>query len=309
MGSLIGPTIASKLMQVYSPWTPLFLAYFLFIFGSCILFFIPETLQAKSNSRKDSSEGEERPTTSTLKSKLRNALAHSSKYVSMLKSGSVVLILLSYLIHYPVFVARGQFFAQYFSKRFDWQLADTGYLLSLRGLISVVVLLIALPALSKLLVSPSFSFRRTPSQKDLLLAQISALSITIGALLLAGTNVPMVISGVLVITLGDGLSPLCRSLATSFVDSRHTASLYVLIGVFETIGLATAGPILAWLFTAGMKLKGIWLGMPYFWVASIAALATFGLLFVKIPAVHVKLAAADALGEGEESSLLEGDQV
>ena len=124
MGSLIGPAVASKLMQTYSPWKPLILAYFLFIFGSCMMFFIPETLQTKSNSRKDTSEGEERLITSTLKSKLRKALAHSSKYASMLKSVSVVLILLSYLIHYPVFVARGQFFAQYFSKRFDWQLAS-----------------------------------------------------------------------------------------------------------------------------------------------------------------------------------------
>jgi hypothetical protein len=277
------------------------IAYVLIPLGVSIMILIPETLPAKTEADKDVAQ-EERNLVSKVKSQFQSTTTHSAKYFTMLKSASVVLVLLTYLIHFPVFLARGQFFVQYFSKRFEWKLAKTGYLLSLRGCISIFVLLVALPGMSKLLLSPFFPFRFTASKKDLTLAQLSALFITIGAVLLSAPNIPTVIFGIIIITLGDGLSPLCRSLATSFVDSRHISSLYVLIGIVETIGLTYAGPALAWFFTKGMELKGLWLGMPYFWLASISALATIGLGFVRLSTRSVKLSEADGIDGGREST-------
>jgi hypothetical protein len=306
-GSLLGPTIASRLMETGSPWTPLVIAYTLIPFGVSLMVFIPETLQSKRDADEDASQGEH-TSASTIKTQLKEALTHSTKYFSMLKLASVVLILITYLIHFPIIVARGQFFVQYFSKRFGWKLSQTGYFLSLRGFISIFVLLVALPGLSTLLLSPSFPFRWTASRKDLTLARLSLFSITIGSVLLAGPNVPMVVSGIVVTTLGDGLSPLCRSLATSFVDSRHTSSLYVLIGISETVGLMFAGPTLAWLFEIGMSLNGLWLGMPYIWLASISALVAVGLCFVRLPTGSVKLSEIDSIDVAGESGLVDGNE-
>lgn len=267
------------------------------------MIFIPETLQTKPSDHKDA-HIEDVTLISSIKSQIREA-----KYLSMFKSLSLVLVILTYLIHFPAIIARGQFFVQYFSKRFNWQLAETGYLLGLRGFLSIFMLLVALPRVSKVLLSPTSRFRMTVAQKDLALAQFSALAITIGAVLLGGSNVPTVISGIVIATLGDGLSPLCRSLATSFVDSRHTSSLYVLIGVVETIGMIFAGPALAWLFTMGMKLKGLWLGMPYFWLAGISGIAAIGLFFVRIPIGSVKLAEVDGVSAEINEDLADENEV
>lgn len=300
---MLGALVASKLMTVFSPWTPLLIAYVLIPLGGSVMIFIPETLQSKPNELKDTAP-EETTLMSSIKFRLREAFAHGAKYLTMLKSVSLVLVILTYLIHFPGVLGRSQFFVQYFSKRFDWNLAQTGYLLALRGTVSILMLLVTLPVISKLLLSPSF--RMTVARKDLALAQFSVLAIAIGSLLMGGSNVPTVVSGVVIVTLGDGLSPLCRSLATSFVDSQHTSSLYVLIGVVETIGMIYAGPALAWLFTIGMKLNGLWLGLPYFWLASIAALTMIGLCFVRLPAGAPKLDETEAIIDEDESILPDG---
>jgi len=305
-GTMLGALVASKLMMTFSAWTPLLIAYVMIPLGTSVMIFIPETLQAKPGSHKDATL-EEATFISSAKSQIREGFMHGVKCLSMFKSVSLVLIIFTYLLHFPSITARGQFFVQYFSKRFDWDLAKTGYLLALRGAVSIFMLLVALPLLSKLLLSPSV--RMTVARKDLALAQFSILATTIGAVLLGGFNIPTVISGVVIATLGDGLSPLCRSLATSFVDSRHTSSLYVLIGVVETIGMIYAGPALAWFFATGMKLKGLWLGLPYFWLASIAALAMVGLCFVKLPAGSVKLAELQAMFDEDESDLMDRNEV
>jgi MFS transporter, PCFT/HCP family, solute carrier family 46 (folate transporter), member 1 len=305
-GNMLGSLIASKLMEIVSPWAPLLIAYVMIPLGTSVMIFVPETLQANPDSKKNASL-EEATFISSIKYQVQEAFTHGARYLSMLKSVSLVLVILTYLLHFPSVIARGQFFVQYFSNRFEWGMAKTGYLLALRGAVSIFMLLVALPVLSKLLLSPPI--RMTVAKKDLALAQFSLLAITIGAALLGGSNVPTVISGVVIITLGDGLSPLCRSLATSFVDSRHTSSLYVLIGVVETIGMIYAGPALAWLFTIGLELKGVWLGMPYFWLASTAALATIGLCFVGLPACSVKLTEEDGIFDEDETCLPDGNEV
>ena len=302
---MVGTLIASKLMTKYSAWTSLLAAYVMIPLGTSVIIFIPETLQVKPKVREvtTTSNGD---ILSSIKAQAKQAITHGAKYLSMLKSISLVLVMFTYLIHWPNIIARSQFFVQYFSKRFDWELANTGYILALRGGVSIFMLLVALPGVSKLLLSSRF--RLTVPKKDLALAQFSIFAMTIGAVLAGGNNVPTVISGVIIATLGDGLSPLCRSLATSFVDSQHTSSLYVLIGVVETIGMIYAGPALAWFFTVGMKMKGLWLGLPYFWLAALCGVATVGLCFVRIPETAVKLEEGDAL-LSDESSLLQGDEV
>jgi PCFT/HCP family folate transporter-like MFS transporter 1/3 len=69
-----------------------------------------------------------------------------------------------------------------------------------------------------------------------------------------------------------------------------------------------AGPALAWFFTVGMKLKGLWLGMPYLWLASISVLVTAGLCFVRLPAGSVKIAEADFVEDVEEAVLINRDE-
>lgn len=109
-----------------------------------------------------------------------------------------------------------------------------------------------------------------------------------GFILLGGPSVSIVFIGIIVATLGDGLAPLSRSLLPAFIDAQHTSRLYTLVGLVEAVGTMYAGPGLAWFFTKGMKLKGLWLGLPYFWVAGLCALVAIAFGFVDLKATFVK---------------------
>ncbi len=295
VGNLLGPLLSSKLMETGSPWVPLLIVLIVLPVGTSIIFFIPETLKVKPASEDDTVEGSQSFIAST-KSHLEHTLAQLLESFAMLKSPPLAIILLTFLITMPTVLGKSQFFLQYFSKRFGWPLAKTGYLLSVRGIVSVFVLLVALPGVSKLLLSPRLPFQFTAAKKDLFLAQASAIIGMFGFLLLGGPNASTVFTGIIIATLGDGLAPLSRSLIPAFIDAQHTSRLYTLVGLVEAVGTMYAGPGLAWFFTKGMKLKGVWLGLPYFWVASLCALVAIAFAFVDLKLTFTKSA------EGQEDS-------
>lgn len=90
-------------------------------------------------------------------------------------------------------------------------------------------------------------------------------------------------TGLAVHSLGSGLAPLCRSLATSYVAPQDTTKLNTVIGIVETAGSLFAGPAFAWLFETGMRLGGMALGLPYFGLAGSFGLCLICLLFVRTP--------------------------
>ncbi|KAK0645422.1 major facilitator superfamily domain-containing protein [Cercophora newfieldiana] len=295
MGPFVGPVLSSFLMQRTSPWAPLLLTAAIALLGLGVIAFIPETLvppketEDDDDDDDDEQEGEENPPanangniSSTIATHLRSSLSRLANSVKMLKSWSLALVLSTFTIQDMELVATSQFFVQYISKRFDWSLAEAGYLLSIRGTINIVLLLVVLPGLSRLLVSSASPLQLSPARRDLVLARASALFFAVGAVLLAGPSVSLAIAGLALNTLGSGLSSLCRSLATTYVDAQHTTALYSLISIADVVGSLYAGPALAWLFQTGMRLGGLWLGLPYVGLAVMLALAAVALVFVRV---------------------------
>lgn len=177
-----------------------------------------------------------------------------------------------------------RFGIRYTSKRFGWSIAQFGYFLSVRAAVSILVLLIALPAISKVLHSPRFSFQYSATRKDLVLARFSSILLVLGSLLSAGPTIFVVISGFVVSTFGIGFSALCRSIATSLVTQEHTATLYTIFNVVDAVGAFIAGPLMAWAFVIGMRWGGLWLGLPYTVLAILGAVAAAAVWFVRLPA-------------------------
>ena len=159
--------------------------------------------------------------------------------------------------------------------------------MTLRGVIYIVVLLFTLPLLSKVLLR----YQPLPI-KDLTLARISVTIAAIGALCIASSQIGLVITRLAIYSLGSGLAPLYRSLATSYVVPQDTSKLNTIIGIVQTTGSLFAGPAFAWLFETGMKLGGPSLGLPYYGLAGSFMLCLVGLVFVHPPA------------QGEESASL-----
>ncbi|KAJ5206688.1 Major facilitator superfamily domain general substrate transporter [Penicillium cf. griseofulvum] len=278
LGASVGPAISSAFMETFSPWVPAFISFFVNLAALIPLFFVPETLSPSkrdSNSEQIHPESEERP--HSFRWYLSQSL-HLSSSIASMKSPSIILVLATFLTAAPEVLGTSQFLAQYISKRFDWPLAKTGYILTLRGVIHMGVLLFTLPLLSKILLRS-----QRPPVKDLMLARASVAIAAIGALFMAASQIGLVVAGLAVHSLGSGLAPLCRSLATSYVAPQDTSKLNTVIGIVETTGSLFAGPALAWLFEMGMKLGGRSLGLPYYGLAASFVLCLVGLIFVHPP--------------------------
>ncbi|CZS99504.1 hypothetical protein WAI453_002495 [Rhynchosporium graminicola] len=298
-GNLVGPLIASAMMELFSPWVPLMVSIALVPVGVSIFIFIPETLEKKDSADGNDSVKDSPSVMTSIKSQSKHTISQLLESFAMLKSPSLAIILLSFVSEMSLFFGKTVFFIQYFSKRFQWTLAKTGYLLSYRGIISVCVLLIILPGISKILLSPSYRFQYSAAKKDLVLAKWSALLMIFGYFMIGASTVPVVFVGLIIATLGDGLAPLSRSLLTAYIDPEHTSRMYTLVGIVEALGSIYAGPALAAFFTLGMKCKGLWVGLPYLWLAFQCALVAFGLCFVNLKtAIMGKLAENEAEQEG-----------
>ncbi|RDA85478.1 hypothetical protein CP532_0019 [Ophiocordyceps camponoti-leonardi (nom. inval.)] len=269
MGGVVGPVVSSGLMQVTSPWLPYLMSFAMGLLGAALLMLVPETLPPRNKDFEDDDDDDKSIFFSYL-SRLRASL-------SMLKKPHLGLVLVAFLAPVPMSTAANQFFVQYVSKRFSWSMADAGYLQSVRGAVNVVLLLVVLPCLSNSKALRSLaSSSSSPAAKDRYLAQLSALALTLGCLLMAGESMPLVVAGFVVNTLGNGLAPLCRSLAAHLVAAHEQAGLQTLIAIVEASSSLFAGPALASALSAGMRKGGVWMGLPYL------GLAVF-LFFVTLP--------------------------
>ncbi|PBP21250.1 hypothetical protein BUE80_DR007861 [Diplocarpon rosae] len=302
--NLGGPVVASRLVETASPWVPLCATLVLLLVGTGLISVIPETLPPKPEAAEEDLP-QEQSMISSIASHLQHTLARLFESCTMLKSTSLTIILVTFLQYMPSVLGKTQFFLQYFSKRFDWPLARTGYLLSIRGVVSAFTLLGALPGLSQVLLSPKFPFRFSATKKDLRLAQYSAAIATLGAILLGGPTLSVVFIGLIVAALGDGLAPLSRALIPAFVDPQHTSRIYTLVGMVESLGTIVAGPSLAYFFTKGMQWEGLWLGLPYFWLACLSGLVVVAFGFVELKSAVQRASVEEAIerpgsrGEGD----------
>jgi hypothetical protein len=163
---------------------------------------------------------------------------------------------------------------RYISKRFSWPLRQTGFLLSLRAFVNFVLLLGILPAWPFYLTERLHFSAKT---KDLTLARYSAVMLLVGASVFAASpTVGLTIIGSVIFTLGGGFVALTRSLITTLVDKEHIARLYAAIAIVEILSSLAAGPSIAALYAAGLKLKGPWLTLSFYVLASLCFVSGLG---------------------------------
>lgn len=259
----------------------------------------------------------------TTKSHFSAQFAEARGVLHDLNQPSVILLFVVFAVTAPLGKGFGQTFVQYVSKRYHKTIEDVGYLFALRGGLTLLIMGFLLPLLSHLLTfssSPTSSTGRlprrsfikiTPFRRDLLLAQGSALFSLLGFFGLSTPSYPVLVGSLAVESLGSGLLPLCRSMVTNFAGpdggASHTTSLFSLVSMVETLGGLPAGLILAWLFSAGMRLGGgWWYGLPFLYLAACAATGFVVLLFVRPPPPPPPSPRFDEDGVEEEGDEEEG---
>lgn len=346
-GGLISPALAGVLMDRTGLWPVIFTANGLFVACLCVYaFLVPETLKKTSHSKgqnhhvlPESNSQQNESYWARLKSQLGSLLAHFKESLSLLKSASLIVLVLIQITNFPVTQSTGQFMNQFASKRYDISIAQTGYLGSIYGIAHVVVAIVIVPTLSTwLLKSPFFTADPTAIQtealpqptsssssltvtsmpleepdqhkqkhdhrfRDLILARGSYLFLVVAFVLMgAAPTLTAFVIGLLVLSLGSAFNSLTRAIASVYVDERHHTRLFSLLGITEELGMIFAQPFLAELFAIGMRMNKRQDGMPWIGLPyfGIAILCVLGVIML----LFVRLPPKAGL---EEEPLLAGD--
>jgi len=329
-GNLLSPSLSAIVMeQTGNLWIAPIIGLSLFSLGGIIFVFLPETMVRKNPDQSESDSLDDDPaltaTTSSagsLRRIIAQFLRQLEEYINIVKSPSLILLLLTLLFSMPALFSTLNFLNQFVSRRYHIKIAQTGYVQTVYGIASLITSLLLLPWLSKYLLlhpspsspssssSPSstttnsknwrFSFFTDEHARDLHLARYSFAILFLGALILfASPALSGFVFGLVLMAFGSGSSSLVKSLMSVYVDPEHRSRFFSLAGIVEVLGSVYAQPMLAGLFSLGLKLsgggggggggngggggEGFWIGLPYLGVAVLVALAGLLLLFVRIP--------------------------
>ncbi|KAM5342366.1 hypothetical protein ACJ41O_013332 [Fusarium nematophilum] len=291
-GGIIGPAAAGLIMDRFGPWVPIYISLSTVPFVFAILILLPETLTIKLKNQQAQPDGYE---PATFKDHMAHGIKELRHSLNMLKNPSVLMILVTFFVQNARFTAYSTTLGQYVSKHFKWRLAEVSIMLSPLGILNLIVLG-GLPKVSEILMSPRF--RMSPFGKDLFLTRISTCILAVGAVFQGlSHNVVMFLFGLFISTFGAADSPLARATVTHYVPAEYTSRLYALIGMIEVVGSFIGGPVLAWCFDQGLRRKGFWMGLPWFYVGFLTCLAFVALLFVKPPRKHSREEPTDSDGD------------
>ncbi|KAI0882229.1 MFS general substrate transporter [Annulohypoxylon maeteangense] len=301
-GNLISPGVSSFMMENMGPWPPIWSAIFVIVAAAAAFLFVPETLKHQKDREEDTQEPETEVT--GPKSRVAHVIARFKESLSILKSTSLILLLLTSLGSAPVLYSTLGFMAQFISKRYDIELSKTGYVQSTYGIAQVIQALLFLPWITRYIMRDTTpAIIRAPDEhyRDLSLARCSFGVLVVGILILGlSPNLACFIMGLLLMALAGSFNSLTRSLLTLYIDPEHRSRLFSLVGMVEVVGSVYAQPLLATLFALGMKLGGGWIGLPYYGVSVIVAIAGSLLYFVRMPEETKHLSSAQEDGQHQD---------
>ncbi|KAM3512401.1 hypothetical protein MY11210_003967 [Beauveria gryllotalpidicola] len=165
---------------------------------------------------------------------------------------------------------------QFSSFKFSWDYAKASYLLPLRAGVNLVVLFWVIPHLVRFLTKQRGLVQW---QADKYVTLISGVCLAIGSMLIfLSANPPGLVLGQSFIALGFSFTVTARSFLTAMVEPRFMSLLYSGVTSVTYAGLIVGGPVFSTAFQWGLKLGGIWIGLPFLVAAvlfTIATLTTF----------------------------------
>lgn len=157
-------------------------------------------------------------------------------------------------------------FRPWTSKRYDWTLAQTGYVLSAEGLVSTLILFL-LPLLGKFL-SPGDAARSRG--RDIKVATICLIWGIIGAILLAISESRGLFLFSLVVFSGSvGFPDSIKAYFTSHFENDEIGRLYIFIAFTETLAMILTSPIWGFIFSTGYAWGKIWVGLPFLFTGAL----------------------------------------
>ncbi|RAQ55843.1 MFS transporter [Aspergillus flavus] len=284
LAEILATPLSAWLMS-WSPWLPFLLGWLCEGCGLLAAILIPETLPKSLNESESELAEEERdclvppPSSSKRKGSLYSAGSHIMHLTAFIWGNvNTVAISIAFLAA-SVGGQALQLIIQYASKRYSWTMAKASFLISLKGMIDLVVLLLLLPTISHYL-----NRYLSPAVRDLRITQGSAAILAVGFGIMAVADHPVLFAfGVSILALGWGFYSTLRNVATTLVAESQIGTLNTTIALVQGIGSMIAGPLLASAFREGMTLGGTWMGLPYMMGAILFLLAGLAASSVRTP--------------------------
>jgi len=250
-----------------NPWIPVLLGLVLLALTGCLLVVTVRLGPAKKIIKPDQpdqvavegGEGEQESVDlGPLSVKtFRNTISAIRSFITTQKL--VVALLFGYFLRMlGVCVSRLELI--YISKRLDWSIARAAYLISLDSAVHLAVLLL-LPGVTSLLL---FKFSFSSLKKDIFLARLSIIFSVVGCAGLALSPTPWsIVISIIIYGLGAGYGSSIRGVVTSITSSQHRALLYSIMSMLDVIGTFIGTPLWPSVYRFGLKLGGIWTGLPF----------------------------------------------
>ncbi|ATZ56072.1 hypothetical protein BCIN_12g06060 [Botrytis cinerea B05.10] len=264
-------TATSSALMKRGPWIPMLFALLVTYIGSSLALFIPAGGTASSlmrNSRHNSPEdaqasGAFSTTTRFSSLEIRYKLFKNDlrRFIKSLLINSLARKILVMSVISTLAGSSSSLVLIYASKRFDWSFARANLLTTLRASINLVVILLLIPLAGFwLMVRCKVSHR----EKETYLARGSASFILLGLFIVAIAHTPaLLITGVVVSSLGFGVDALLRSILTSVIPSHEIGTFYTSMTLLQNLGESAGGLLYSTLFSVALNLQGFWLGLPY----------------------------------------------
>lgn len=249
-----------------SPWLPFLIGFGLTILGTCLGPFVPFVSQKKQteveepllNPLSTNDQVTVPGSRKTLKQRILEASAEMKRLTTL--DTNFLLILVAFVVGYLGRSAVG-LILQYASKRYYWTIAEATYLISLRGAVTLLLLLVLLPGISALLASKT---SMGVQLRDKRLAQVSLALKFFGFIVIFLAFRPaLIVLGLVLFALGSGFAVPARNLATELADEQSLGLVYTAMAVATSVGMMIAGPLLAYTFRLGMQLGEFWMGLPF----------------------------------------------
>lgn len=252
-GELAGPFLAARLIQT-SIWTPLFVSLALIVVGGILLTFLsPETRPTQPVSV----EGQDQNDVSvTAKATIISIFSRPAIYYL---PGAVLSL--------PIAATQSNILLRFMPIQFNWEIAKSVLLMSLRSMVTLLTLLATLPGAAYL------CNRRTDwshHYRDSVFARVSAFCFLAGSVFLALVmDEGFVIGGVVVSALGSGIPTLCRSMLVSALAEKNSGMLFGILAIGEVTGFLCCAIAMGVLFDVGLT---TWIGYPFVLGAALASI-------------------------------------
>lgn len=170
---------------------------------------------------------------------------------------------------------------QYTSKKLSIPIASVGSLVTIRAVMTIIVILVIVPYIGRRLQS---RWRLDSHARDLWLARITMTICPFGFVLLAiGQSIAVIAIGMVLVAISWACcTSLARSIATSMISPERISGLYGVINVFQAVGALVGNPLLAELLAVDVRSGNDWISLP-FGVAGVLSVLSCVIIWVVRP--------------------------